>query len=411
VLTGRAFAVLGGGALLWLASRAVGSGDLHILAVGLLVLVPLCAAFVQWMPRDLRVTRRVSAPRAFPGTRIRVDIDVENRSRVAISSLQLEDRLPAALGSSARTVVGSIAAEDHQRVSYEVIPRERGRYRLGPLSASVSDPFGLARVSVRFPERHDLIVFPEVEDLERARLAAPAGGSGDSTTRQLFRTGEEFFTMRAYEVGDDLRKIHWPSVARTGELMIRQDETARRASATVFVDTRRVGLGMTRAGFESGISAAASIGNLFHDAGVAVRLATAAIAPTALPRDGFLEALALMEPARSEVLTPAIERLGDSTSGAASLVAVLAIPGPAEVAALTRTASTFAQRIALLVHPGELDNASLRGRTTVEDRLEAARISLGRAGWDVLLLRQGTRLADLWRRRTTATFRRIAASS
>ena len=410
MLTGRAFAVLGGGALLWLASRAVGSGDLHILAVGLLALVPLCAAFVRWMPRDLRVTRRVSAPRAFPGTRIRVDVDLENRSRVPTSFLLLEDRLPAALGSSARTVVGSIMGEDRQRVSYEVVPRERGRYRLGPLSVSVSDPFGLARVRVRFPERHDLIVFPEVEDLERARLAAPAGGAGESATRQLFRTGEEFYTMRAYEVGDDLRKIHWPSVARTGELMIRQDETARRASATVFLDSRRVGLGITRAGFEIGVSAAASIGNLFHRGGLSVRLATADVAPTPLPRDGYLEALALMQPSRSETLTPAIERLR-STVGAASLVAVLSVPGPAEVAALSRSASTFAQRIALLVHPGELDNATLRARTTIEDRVEAARISLSRAGWDVLVMRRGTRLANLWRRRTTATFRRIAASS
>ena len=36
--------------------------------------------------------------------------------------------------------------------------------------------------------------------------------------------------MRGYQEGDDLRRIHWPSVARTGELMIRQDESSKRAS-------------------------------------------------------------------------------------------------------------------------------------------------------------------------------------
>ena len=44
--------------------------------------------------------------------------------------------------------------------------------------------------------------------------------------------------MRQYHEGDDLRRIHWPSVARTGELMIRQDESSQRANGLVFLDSR-----------------------------------------------------------------------------------------------------------------------------------------------------------------------------
>ena len=51
--------------------------------------------------------------------------------------------------------------------------------------------------------------------------------------------------MRGYQEGDDLRRIHWPSVARTGELMIRQDESTRRSTAVLFVDTRDAAVGQT----------------------------------------------------------------------------------------------------------------------------------------------------------------------
>ena len=62
--------------------------------------------------------------------------------------------------------------------------------------------------------------------------------SGLALAKHLFRTGDEFYTMRAYVEGDDLRRIHWPSVARSGELMIRQDESTRRSTAVLFVDTQ-----------------------------------------------------------------------------------------------------------------------------------------------------------------------------
>ena len=49
--------------------------------------------------------------------------------------------------------------------------------------------------------------------------------------------------MRGYQEGDDLRRIHWPSVARTGDLMIRQDEASRRASGLIYLDSRGSMLG------------------------------------------------------------------------------------------------------------------------------------------------------------------------
>src|SRR6185295_2773751 len=112
--------------------------------------------------------------------------------------------------------------------------------------------------------REDLLVTPDIEDLRAPSDAASGSSFGSARSRQLLRSGEEYFTMRGYQEGDDLRRIHWPSVARTGELMIRQDEASRRASGLIYLDNRESMLGPERgAAFERAVSYAASVGTLF----------------------------------------------------------------------------------------------------------------------------------------------------
>ena len=138
-----------------------------------------------------------------------MQLDVENRSAAPTSFLLLEDRQPPTLGRSARLVVSGIPPRGSQRVSYTVLPQTRGRYRLGPLSVDISDPFALTRQRIEFDERDELLVTPEIEDLLGGSDGAVGQSFGASRARQLFRTGEEYYTMRGYQEGDDLRRIHW----------------------------------------------------------------------------------------------------------------------------------------------------------------------------------------------------------
>jgi uncharacterized protein (DUF58 family) len=411
VLTERAWAVLGGGALLWVASRLVGSPDLHIVSVGLLALVPLGILLVRLRRHRLRATRRLSARRAFPGTRIRVEVEVGNLGEVRTSLLLLEDRLPSALGPPARLVIPHVPPGARQSVSYEFTPRRRGRYEVGPLVAQMTDPFDLARHRIEFDETHDLIVYPEVEPLEATQVASPIGGSGESSSRQLFRTGEEFYTMRHYEIGDDLRRIHWPSTARIGELMIRQDETARRAAAVIFLDSRRVATGAVRDGFEKGLSATASIGAHYLRAGYVLRLATPDLPPQQVGQEQFLETLALIQPSRLHVLSPSLQRLRSAGGANPALVVVTHPPDPEELSALSRISAVYGSKLAVLVVPQDIDDLYLRPRAEIERRVEGARLSLLRAGWDVLVLGARQRLSDIWQRRPKRPAPRTTAAS
>jgi len=388
---------------LWLVARIAGSPTLHIIAVGLAVLPIAAIAYTRWSRQRLRVRRRLSDQRVQPGRRVTVELEIENESPASTSFLLLEDAIPPGLGRPARLVLTGIHARGTTRASYSLVAQSRGRYSLGPVSVDVSDPFALTRSRIAFAGRDDLVVTPVVEELE-AGPASPFGQtSGLSLAKHLFRTGEEFFTMRAYQEGDDLRRIHWPSVARSGELMIRQDESTRRSSAVLYLDTRQSALGQGRApAFERAVSAAASIGMLLTRHGFTMRLSTMQLAPTSVSEDQLLDTLAGISHDGTRSSSHALSRLRSAASAEATLVAITAPPDASELAGLVRVGSVFGPRLAILVYPTDPASLPPDRQGQLEGRASSARLSLSRSGWEVLVLAPDDRLRDVWQRSRTA---------
>lgn len=397
MLAGRGVAVFATGLAMWLAARMLGSPGLEVVAIGIGALPFIAAQAAKRAARRLVVRRRLSDGRVTPGTRVTVSLDLENRSPNATSFLLVEDRLPTPLGRAARLVIGGIRPGFREQATYTFVPQARGRYLLGPLLIDVSDPFALSRLRLSFDDRDELLVAPEIEDLGAAPDPASGPSFGASRARQLFRTGEEYYTMRPYQEGDDLRRIHWPSVARTGELMIRQDESTRRASGLVFVDTRSAALGRTHTpAFERGVSVAASVGVLLARRGFVLRLATTELPAAALSEDRFLDALTGIAHAEARSIGPALAHLRAGSSPDTSLVFVSAPPVPNELGALIRAGAGFGRKLAVLIYPTEPGRLPPERQAQLEGRATQARLSLARAGWDVIVLPPSMRLTERW---------------
>ncbi|MGZ5351692.1 MAG: DUF58 domain-containing protein [Actinomycetota bacterium] len=395
--SGRGVFVFAAGIALWAGGRVLGSPTMHMVAVGLVVLPFGAALFARWSRQRLRIRRRLSDAWVQPGQRVYVELEVENQSTTHTSFLLVEDRLPAALGRSARLVVASLAARDRQRVRYSLVPRQRGRYTLGPLTVDLSDPFALTKLRVEFDEREDLVVAPEVESLAGGPDSPFGVTSGLALAKHLFRTGDEFYTMRPYVEGDDLRRIHWPSVARSGELMIRQDESTRRSTAVLFVDTRDSAVGQTHSPcFEKVISCAASVGILLMRYGFSVKLATTQLPPQRVGEELLLDALAGMGHHTSRALATGLTRLRMVAASDTTLVVVGAPPAPTELASLIRTGATFGPKVGVFVHPTDPDTLPPDRRAQLEGRATQAQMSMSRSGWEVVVLPPSARLREVW---------------
>jgi uncharacterized protein (DUF58 family) len=396
--TRRGWSAFGAGLGFWIAARFIGSDDLHMVAVGLTVLPFLAALFVQWNRVRLDIHRHLSSPRVHASARVVVTVDIKNQGSITTPFLLLEDRLSPALGKAARLVAAGIPPGGRQRVSYSVVTRHRGRYTIGPLSITITDPFGLARVRMQTESKNDLIVYPAVEELEPWTLGMQGAGAGESTVRHLFRSAAEFYTMREYVTGDDLRRIHWPSVARTGQLMIRQDESNRRSMATIFLDNRTSAMGANASpGFEKGVSAAASIGHLLIQAGFAVYLGTLDAEPTLVSETMLFETLASVTTVREAGIGAALTQLRSAARSDTSLALITAPPQSHDLAVMTHIGTGFGRKLAVFVGPVPPAGMSEGAAAELQARASVARGTLMHAGWEVFVISPDGRLADVWR--------------
>src|SRR5215218_8920587 len=277
-LTTRGRSFLAAGVAAIFSALILGEKDLLRVAV-LLVALPLLAAFYVGRSRyRLACTRSLDPYRVQAGGNARVLLRLQNMSRLPTGTLLLEDKLPYALGSRPRLVLDRLGSQQASSVAYTVRAELRGRYQVGPLTLRMTDPFGLCEMTRSFPSSDKLTVIPQVTPLQLVRLAGEYAGTGDSRARSVAVHGEDDAATREYRRGDDLRRVHWRSTARTGELMVRREEQPWESRATVLLDTRlgaHRGEGPTGS-FEWAVAAAASISVHLRQAGYRLRLVTEA---------------------------------------------------------------------------------------------------------------------------------------
>ena len=130
--------------------------------------------------------------------------------------------------------------------------------QIGPLEVVVGDPFGLTSLATVAAPKVALTVYPHVDQIDPLPYTTghdPLAGARQPNS--LGRTGEDFYALRPYVVGDDLRRIHWPSSARHDELLVRQNELPWQGRTTVLLDVRKAA--HSGDSLEVAVSAAASI--------------------------------------------------------------------------------------------------------------------------------------------------------
>lgn len=286
-LRGRAFVAAG----LTAVACAVVFGQPALTRVGVLVLVlPLVAALVVGRRRHDPVVSRTVWPRLVrAGEAARIDLSVSSDRRRADGPLLIEDTLPYALGSRPRFVLQGLGQHWERTVTYPVRSDIRGRFAVGPLTVRITDPFGLVERRRDIGGTVELVVTPRVLPLPAIPLSGGWQGAGEHRPQAFASGSAEDVSVREYRRGDDLRRVHWRSSARVGDLMVRREEQPWEAHATVVLDNRAQthrGQGPASS-FESAIVAAASVVVHLEQHGYAVQLATA----TGAEADGADEVL------------------------------------------------------------------------------------------------------------------------
>jgi uncharacterized protein (DUF58 family) len=258
-LTRRGGTVLGAALGLLVAGRLLGSLELTMLGITALALLGFAVLWVGRRRELLSVVRTVRPIRVQAGSDARVDLEITNRGQRPNAQLTITDSFDDGR-KVARFLVPSLQHGQQARAAYRVPTATRGRFTIGPLALGLTDPFGLAHQGWNEGRVDEIIVTPRLHEI-RPPFGAPGRRRSVSPFRVAFQApapdGEDFLTLRDYEPGDDLRRIHWRSTARTGELFVRQDETRWEPHVSVLLDTRAVA--HSGASFEAAVEAVASV--------------------------------------------------------------------------------------------------------------------------------------------------------
>jgi uncharacterized protein (DUF58 family) len=252
--TARGWQALLVGLLVLFVARLIGTTQFHQLAYALLALTFVALVLGWASSRGLRFSRALPpGVRITAGSPARIRLLLSNDSRFGSSGVRLTDRLPEPRVFEAPPLKG----EETTTIEASLYFAKRGVYELGPAEVGVTDPFGLLRFVRRFGEKTEVVVYPEVHELRDFPIR---GGNVEVGARgSRGQRGDEFAGLREYRRGDDRRHIHWKSVARTGELYVKEFAVEAPRRYAVALDLRREGLRALEAEVEDAVSVAASV--------------------------------------------------------------------------------------------------------------------------------------------------------
>lgn len=249
-----------------------------LLALGEVTMVALALSLllVRLQMHSLSAERSHPAT-AFEGTTIPVTLVLRGLTGLGAGYVEIASPFPASIAPPRSFLLTRpLRRGERHSLSHEVVlDRPRGRYEIGPLVATVTDPFGFWRRRFQIPVRTSITVYPATFTIGHLPLRGTSASHhvGQRTTARS-GASEYFFGTREYRRGDPLRLIHWASSAHRRRLIVKEFELSVATEVTIFIDLERAkhrGLGRAST-LERAVTIAGSVAGYGLKAGHAVGL-------------------------------------------------------------------------------------------------------------------------------------------
>ncbi len=214
---------------------------------------------------EVELERRIVPSESFGDENILVEALVRNNSRAVLENVEVHETLPQTIIPAKGTNRLNVKLQPGETVklSLEFENPGRGHYRIGPLTVRARDTLGLY-LSEKKLEEDLLAVMPRPERVRgtelRPRHLGPWPGTIPSRATGL---GTEFYSLRGYVPGDDMKRVNWKASARANRLILNEMEAERTTDVMLVLDTDVAFFEASEEElFERSIRAAASMSSL-----------------------------------------------------------------------------------------------------------------------------------------------------
>ena len=208
---------------------------LTYLFAGLLVLSALWA----WSAmRGLRLSRHTRGHRAQVGRPLEEHFSLHNTSRLPKLWVIVRDDsdLP---GHRASRVIHNLGPHREYGWTVRTVCERRGRFRLGPVVITSSDPLGLFEFRSELAQTGSIVVYPATVPMGGFPQPVAHLPGGDALRRRTHHVTANAASVREYAPGDSFNRIHWPSTARKARLIVKEFELDPTLDTWIFLDMQR----------------------------------------------------------------------------------------------------------------------------------------------------------------------------
>ncbi|MDQ1446078.1 MAG: hypothetical protein QOI20_2542 [Acidimicrobiaceae bacterium] len=257
---------------LWFGGRAARSRGLALSSFGLgAVLVAAWALGRRNLSVDTDRSDIPSRMRAHKPVNVRITLTAKRR----LSGIIIEEQLDEHLGTPVRVAVPVLPGGQSVAHEYGFSPIMRGIYKVGPLFAEWSDPFGLTKRRQQIAPAIDVIVHPGSERvMDRITSREWEDPPIRPPVSKPWPTGFEFYGMREYVHGDDPRRIVWRALAQYDKYLVREAEQGITDRVNIYLNSEASAHspGKDSETFETGVRVAASLASKHLKDGFSVSL-------------------------------------------------------------------------------------------------------------------------------------------
>src|SRR5260221_3258269 len=222
--------------IILLAFLAISSGwrVLYLLTYVMLTLFILSWLWARSSLRKMVFRRTASVGRVQVGDTFDERLMLDNISVMPKLWVQIADG--STLPGHRAGYVASMGGRKRATWRARTVCKQRGRFQLGPVTATSGDPFGLFRRRIMLTVPKELLVLPRVLPISSFVLfAGGLPGRGRSSRRALQATTNAT-TIRDYAAGDAQNRIHWRSTAHYNRLMVKEFDLDPALDVWIFLD-------------------------------------------------------------------------------------------------------------------------------------------------------------------------------
>lgn len=200
--------------------------------LGMMIFLSLFA--VLWTRATIAVSCALDNKKVDRGARVTLTIAVTHRCPLPVGALEFD--VCATNGAGTLALFAPVTPFQENMLAYQLACPHIGVFPSGVSGVTIRDVFGLFSLErVVFSQETELIVLPQVYLTAPLRFS-PGESDSESALARAFEDATMPTDLRAFQQGDELKKVHWKLSMRRKELLVRVYEQPQRPDALLLVD-------------------------------------------------------------------------------------------------------------------------------------------------------------------------------